>query len=257
MANITLMGASYTDVPAVVLPQTGGGTVTFYENGGGSSQNVYTGTTAPASSVGSDGDLYILASAGGTLEAYAADFTATGCNSTNNLSACIGVSAEDGSSSSNVYSSGQNVTAVVDYTFDLSGIPSNASITSVSLQVKAHEENASRSTCTVRLYAGDTAKGSLTTVSGTSNALYTVDCGSWTRSELDSLVMRLSLGYYGGLIAGATLTIEYEMDSASYEVKLTGDSSGWSMSGSGIYQKTGGSWQQVSSVSMDDSISRA
>lgn len=36
MANITLMGASYTDVPAVTLPQTGGGTVTFYEDGGGS-----------------------------------------------------------------------------------------------------------------------------------------------------------------------------------------------------------------------------
>lgn len=34
MANITLMGASYPDVPAVTLPQTGGGTVTFYENGG-------------------------------------------------------------------------------------------------------------------------------------------------------------------------------------------------------------------------------
>jgi len=34
MANITLLGASYTDVPAVEFPQTGGGTVTFYENGG-------------------------------------------------------------------------------------------------------------------------------------------------------------------------------------------------------------------------------
>lgn len=34
MANITWLGASYTDVPAVELPQTGGGTVTFYENGG-------------------------------------------------------------------------------------------------------------------------------------------------------------------------------------------------------------------------------
>lgn len=32
MANITLMGASYTDVPAVDLPQTGGGTVRFYED---------------------------------------------------------------------------------------------------------------------------------------------------------------------------------------------------------------------------------
>lgn len=38
MADITLMGASYTDVPAVTLPKTGGGTVTFYENGGGTSE---------------------------------------------------------------------------------------------------------------------------------------------------------------------------------------------------------------------------
>ena len=42
MANITLMGASYTDVPAVDLPQTGGGTVRFYENGGTPSQTQHT-----------------------------------------------------------------------------------------------------------------------------------------------------------------------------------------------------------------------
>lgn len=40
MANVTIMGASYSDVPAVTLPQTGGGTVTFYENGGSSEPNV-------------------------------------------------------------------------------------------------------------------------------------------------------------------------------------------------------------------------
>ena len=34
MANITLLGASYTDVPAIDLPKTGGGTVRFFENGG-------------------------------------------------------------------------------------------------------------------------------------------------------------------------------------------------------------------------------
>ena len=31
MANITLLGANYNDVPAVTLPQTGGGNATFYE----------------------------------------------------------------------------------------------------------------------------------------------------------------------------------------------------------------------------------
>lgn len=34
MANITLMGASYSDVPAVTLPKTGGGTATFHEQTG-------------------------------------------------------------------------------------------------------------------------------------------------------------------------------------------------------------------------------
>lgn len=42
MANITLLGASYTDVPAVDLPQTGGGTVRFYENGGTPSATAHT-----------------------------------------------------------------------------------------------------------------------------------------------------------------------------------------------------------------------
>ena len=46
MANITLLGASYTDVPAVDLPKTGGGTVRFYENGGGSSAQTATGTVS-------------------------------------------------------------------------------------------------------------------------------------------------------------------------------------------------------------------
>lgn len=54
MANITLMGASYSDVPAVTLPQTGGGTVTFYENGGGTSNYVHgTFTTRSAAGVSS------------------------------------------------------------------------------------------------------------------------------------------------------------------------------------------------------------
>lgn len=42
MASITLMGASYTDVPAVDLPKTGGGTVRFYENGGTPSATQHT-----------------------------------------------------------------------------------------------------------------------------------------------------------------------------------------------------------------------
>ena len=84
--NITLLGASYSDVPAVTLPQTGGGTATFYETsdatitpstvvsgsiGYSASGQVtgdlvinryYTGSAAQSSSLGSNGDLYLKVS---------------------------------------------------------------------------------------------------------------------------------------------------------------------------------------------------
>lgn len=55
--NITLWGASYSDVPSVNLPKTGGGTAEFID-----AEEIityYTGTTDPASSLGSDGDIYL------------------------------------------------------------------------------------------------------------------------------------------------------------------------------------------------------
>lgn len=284
--DIKIMDMTIEDVPAVNFDKVSGGVAKytdvtdttavasdvaqgkyFYDangvrkagtssGGGGGGQNILCGTSAPAASIGNDGDIYIQLQSGGTVEAYPADFTAQNMNSTSHLSDCIGVSAEDGTSTSNTYSSGSSVTGTADYTFDLSSIPSNAIIKSVTLQVKAHEENASRSKCTIRAYAGTTAKGSLTTVNGTSNAIYDVSVGSWTREELDNFVMRLSLGYYGGLIAGATLTVEYEAE-AQWSVNLKGDADGWSISGDGIYKKTNGSWALVSETALEDSITRS
>lgn len=230
--------------------------VTGTGQGGGASQIIYSGESAPASSLGNDGDVYIKTSSGGTLEVYPADFEATGMNSTSNASRCIGVSAEDGSSTQNMYSSGSGTVGVVEYSFDLSSIPSNATITNVSCVVKGHEENASRSEFTLQLYSGNTAKGSETTVSGTSNTNYTLDCGSWTRAEIDNLVLHTEYGYYGGLVAGATLTITYEMSDSAYEVTLTGSSSSWSISGNGIYHKASGSWSSVSSVTLESNIGK-
>ena len=229
--------------------------VTGTGQGGGASQKIYSGESAPASSLGSNGDVYIKTSSGGSIEVYPADFTSSGMSSTSNASKCIGVSAEDGNSTQNMYSSGQSTTGVVEYSFDLSSIPSNATITNVSCVVKAHEENASRSEFTLQLYSGNTAKGSQTTVNGTSNTNYTLVCGSWTRAEIDNLVLHTEYGYYGGLVAGATLTIEYST-SGGYEVKLTGSSDSWSISGTGIYHKASGSWSSVSSVTLESTIGR-
>lgn len=85
--NITLLGASYSNVPAVLLPKTGGGTARFDDVSGvtagagdvvsGKSivdatgaavpgtlviQHYYTGSSVPSSSLGVDGDIYLQTS---------------------------------------------------------------------------------------------------------------------------------------------------------------------------------------------------
>lgn len=55
--NITLLGASYTDVPAVTLPKTGGGTAKFIDES--EVVTYYTGSSAPSASLGQDGDIYL------------------------------------------------------------------------------------------------------------------------------------------------------------------------------------------------------
>lgn len=255
-ATETLVDLTATTVDAAHLSQgfTAIGADGELVNGSMSAQGVLCGTASPTSSVGSDGDLYLVLGGGSSVEAYPADWTASSMSSTSNAGTCIGVSAADGSSTANMYSSGQSTTGVVEYSFDLSAIPADATIDSVSCVVRAHEENASRSTFTLQLYAGDTAKGSETTVSGTSNTNYTLTTGSWTRSELDSLVLHTEYGYYGGLVAGATLVVEYSAEPQA-SATLTVKDGEWSLSGD-LWRKSGGSWSQAASVTLGDLISR-
>lgn len=57
MAQVTIWGASYSDVPAVELPKTGGGTAKFIDEA--EIITYYTGSTTPSSSLGEDGDIYL------------------------------------------------------------------------------------------------------------------------------------------------------------------------------------------------------
>lgn len=57
MANVTLWGSSYTQVPAIDVPQTGGGTARFIDEE--EIITYYTGSTTPASSLGEDNDIYL------------------------------------------------------------------------------------------------------------------------------------------------------------------------------------------------------
>ena len=55
--NITLWGATYSNVPALTLPKTGGGTAKFIEED--ELITVYTGSSTPSSSTGENGDIYL------------------------------------------------------------------------------------------------------------------------------------------------------------------------------------------------------
>lgn len=58
--NITLLGASYQNVPAVTLPKTGGGTATFIDQD--DVVTYYVSSSEPTSSQGSNGDIWLVTS---------------------------------------------------------------------------------------------------------------------------------------------------------------------------------------------------
>lgn len=118
----------------------------------------------------------------------------------------------------------------VYYTFNISGIPSNATITSVSCIAKIWLNNTSRvSNTTIRLYTGTTAKGSSSTFSTTSTSnTVTLNTGnSWTVSEVNNIRLRFggqkassnSNGYI--YFYGADLSISYSFNGTEYEIIST------------------------------------
>ena len=78
--------------------------------------------------------------------------------------------------------------------------------------------------------------------------------GTWTRAELDTLVLHTEYGYYGGLVAGATLVVEYSAEKQA-SATLTVTTDGWHLSGD-IYQKSSGAWRQVTTASLDEAIAK-
>lgn len=152
------------------------------------------------------------------VESYPASYTTGGnwSNGSNRMSECIGESAETtntSASASNYATSGN--TAYADYTFDFSDIPSNAEITSITVKCKGkRESNTTDSThvAKIQLYSGDTVKGSAEEFSSTSvEVLELSNVGTWTRSELNDAKLRFTVAYYGGIIYGATWTVNYSV----------------------------------------------
>ena len=154
-----------------------------------------------------------LPPSGGTIERYPASYTVvSGSVNGTRYQSTVGHSvANPSTQTGNDYSSSNGSTAVISYSFDFSDIPSNATITNVSIQAYGHLENASQSSerAELQAYTGSTAKGSSVSYTSTSNQTVTISAGSWTRAELQSAAVRFTIGYYGGLTTGITWSVTY------------------------------------------------
>ena len=117
---------------------------------------------------------------------------------------------------------GRGALTDVFFTFDLSSIPSNATIQSVECSVKVLISTTSSrdiNTRTMRMYSGNTAKGAGGTSITTSSTAVSLSSDTWTRDELDDCRIRLYVkrGTYNVnntrylRFYGANLTVTYSV----------------------------------------------
>ena len=141
----------------------------------------------------------------------------------------------------------------VYWPFDLSAIPSNATIDSVSCSAKASvsTNTSDIESKTIQLYSGATGKGSATYLT-TSNTAHNLDCGTWTRAELQDCRLRMYarrgmsntsktryLYFYG-----ADLTVTYTYKNEKFMLKLGG---AW-QDIARVFKKVNGIWVEQESL---------
>lgn len=152
---------------------------------------------------------------------------------------------------------GSAITRVL-YTFDLSAIPSNATITSVTCQAKCQAQNSSSfrgGNTNLHLYSGSTNMTNTGNQAfGTSAKVVTIPEVSWTREQLKDV--RIAVIAARGLIGtstsywirfyGADLTVTYEEPSgqAAY-LKRNGIFAPCQK----VYKKAGGVWVEQTDLS--------
>lgn len=197
----------------------------------------------------------------GTDERYPASYTTGGSINGTRYQNTIGHSVSNPSSStgSDYFSTSQGGSGStwIEYSFDFSDIPTTATISSVSVQVRGHAEDISQSRqiATVQLYSGSTTKGSSIDFTSNSDATYTMsNVGTWTATELHSAKLRFTIGVYGGLITGVTWTVTYTAPKYyTYTYTVSGDATiAVTISGSGetskLYVKMNGTWVEVTTA---------
>lgn len=158
---------------------------------------------------------------------------------------------------SNYYSSGSSTRAVFQYDVSFMGIPDNANITSLYMMANGHAESTSNSSeyMCVQLKSGNTELSEQFNFKsvGTSNSTQTIYASTMpTPTQLESLVVECTLGYYGGAINGVTVFLTYEVSGVyyTYATTISGDMTIAVVIGGGtttkIYVKVNGTWVEFS-----------
>lgn len=162
-----------------------------------------------------------------TATSYPTAYETSGSISGTKYRNAIGKGSDTSAVSGNDYASGGSSSkAYIFYSFDFSSIPDAATIDSVECTVKGHAENTSRSTCNLQLYAGtSTAKGSSSKFTSTSAQTLTLTTGTWTVAEVKDMRLRFEIGYYGGLVNGATVTVTYTWNSTKWRITVSNSTS--------------------------------
>ena len=135
------------------------------------------------------------------------------------------------------WKTGSGVETYVFYKFDLSSIPANATITSVTAKAKGYVNTTNSSRVTTRqmqLYTGtSTAKGSALTISNSASEQTFSNTGSWTRQELQDARIRYYVkrgtsntsSNYTLRMYGATLTVNYSWVETTYDITVSNSTS--------------------------------
>lgn len=122
----------------------------------------------------------------------------------------------------------RNTSYSIYYDFSVSGIPSSATITSVTCAVKGYVQRTNYYP-SIQLYSGTTAKGSSSTITSTSSGNITnlTTTGTWTVSELSSAKLYIKCAsastnnnrYF--YFYGADLAVTYSISGTEYEITST------------------------------------
>lgn len=142
--------------------------------------------------------------------------------------------------------------------FDLSSIPSNAIINSVTVKVRCMISSTNYITAaTVQASSGATLKGSSASYRSTTNSVYTLSGGSWTRAELDDFRVYFtakksntnSTAYMR--IYGMDVSVSWELPSEPEHGTLFVQVGGKTRQVQSIYRKVGGYWIEVQPDELD------